>query len=67
VQLPPLHVWSEHALVGPHAPASPHVSVLLPTHAFVAGAHATHVLFKHTGVRPEHVVCVCHVPLVPHD
>ena len=30
-------------------------------------AHATHALFRHTGVVPVQVVCVCHVPLVPHD
>jgi hypothetical protein len=67
VQLPLRHVWSEHAFVAPHAPASPHASVLFPTHAFVVGAHATHVLFRHTGVVPAHVVCVCHVPFEPHD
>jgi hypothetical protein len=67
VQVPLMHVWFEHALAVPQDPAALHVSVLFPRHAFVVGAHATHVLFKQTGVVPEHVVCVCHVPFEPHD
>lgn len=62
-----MHVWFEHAVAVPHAPAALHVSVLFPTHVFVVGAHATHVLFRHTGVPPEQVVCVCHAPVALHD
>jgi hypothetical protein len=67
VQTPPRHVWPLQATGLPHAPASLHVSALLPAHCRVVGEQATQALFRQAGVGAEHVVCVCHSPLVEHD
>ena len=61
-----MHVLFVHATGGPQLPPAPHVSTALPAHWVVVGEHATQVLLRHAGVAPEHVACVCQVPVAVH-
>jgi hypothetical protein len=36
-------------------------------HCVDPGAHATHALFQHAGVAPEHVTIVCQLPVASQD
>jgi hypothetical protein len=62
VQAPLMHVWSLQPAGVPQVPAEVHVCTPLPVHWVAPGVHVTHVLLRHTGVDPVHVVCVCQVP-----
>jgi hypothetical protein len=46
-----------------------HVSTPLFEHCTEFGEQATQVvvLFRHTGVIPEHAICVCQLPFMSHD
>jgi hypothetical protein len=71
MHMPFMHVWLTHATGAPHAPVMSHVStpLLAPEHCTEPGEQATHVvvLFRHTGVMPEHTVCNCQLPFMSHD
>jgi hypothetical protein len=60
--------WAHGLFASTQAPAGLHVSGVLPLHPFAPGLHATQVVVegRQTGVAPEHVVCVCHVPVASH-
>jgi hypothetical protein len=57
----------EHADALPQVADMLHSSTPLPTHWVEPGVHATHALFQHAGVEPEHVVMVCQPPVAVHD
>ena len=61
-----MHVWLLHATGAPQLPVVLHVCKLLPVHWVAPGEHVTQVLFRHTGVAPAQVVCVCQVPEAVH-
>jgi rubredoxin len=64
---PPTHVWFVHATGDPHVDAAVQVCTPLPRHWVAPERHATHVLFEHAGVAPEHVAWVCQFPAASHD
>src|SRR5262245_6453976 len=66
VQTPPMHVWLVQATGAPQVPAATQVCTPLPEHCVEPGEHATQALFKHAGVEPEHVDCVCQLPPASH-
>ena len=65
--MPLMHVWLVQAAGVPQLPVAPHSCVELPTHCFDPGEHSTHVLFRHAGVLPAHVVWVCQLPVASQD
>ena len=67
VQIPLMQVWLVHATGLPQLPLPPHSCVELPTHCFEPGEHSTHVLCRHAGALPVHVVWGCQLPVASHD
>ena len=67
VHTPLMHVSFVHAAGAPQLPLPLQVCTPFPRHCVAPGEQATHALFKHAGVDPEQVVCVCQVPVAVHD
>jgi hypothetical protein len=67
VQAPPTHVWSVHAIGASQVPLALQVWTPFPEHCVEPGEHATHALSRQVGVKPEHVDCVCQLPVASQD